>query len=73
MSAWHPVSEQERDRATFTRCEGQLRQAQEQARRAGEALRKALRGMTEAEDALGEATRRLDRTARVGVADVHRL
>ncbi len=73
MSAWHPTSEQERDRATLTRCEGQLRQAREQARRADEALRKALRGIAEAEDALGRATRRMDGTARVSVADAYRL
>jgi multidrug resistance efflux pump len=70
MSAWHPISERERDRATLTRCEGQLRKAQEQARQAEEALKKALRGVTEAEEALGQATRRLER---VSVAAVHRL
>jgi multidrug resistance efflux pump len=73
MSAWHPVSEEERARATLTRCEGQLRQAREQGRRADEVLKKTLRGIAEAEDALAQATRRLDRSARVGAADAYRL
>lgn len=60
MTAGHPGSERERASATVTRCEGQLRHAQEHARRAGERLRRALRGVEEAEGALGEAARRLD-------------
>jgi GAF domain-containing protein len=61
MTAWHPGSEQERTSATVTQREGQLRRAQEHARRAGETLRRALRGVEEAESVLGEAKRRLDR------------
>lgn len=61
MSAWHPDSERERASAAVTRCAGQLRQAQEHARRSGETLRRALREVAEAEGVLEEAARRLDR------------
>jgi hypothetical protein len=61
MSAWHPDSERERATAAVTRCAGQLRQAQEHARRSGEALRRALREVAETEGVLEDAARRLDR------------
>jgi hypothetical protein len=61
MTNGYPVSEQERAGATVTQCEGQLRQAQEHARRAGEMLRRAHRVVEEAVGALGVATQRLDR------------
>lgn len=61
MSHWNPATERNRAAATVTYCELQLRRAHEDARRAGETFRRAMRGIEEAEAALGHDTRRLDR------------
>ena len=68
MTNGQPVSEQERAGATVAQCQGQLRQAQEYARRAGESLRRAHRVVEEAVGALGMASRRLDRMEGVRTA-----
>ena len=61
MTGWRMSPEERRASATVTLCEAQLRQARDNARRIGETLRRALRGVSDADGALGEATRRLGR------------
>ena len=73
MSAWHPDSERERATAAVTRSAGRLRQAQEHARRSSETMRRALREVAEAEGALEEAARRLDRVESSTAAVVPRV
>ena len=61
MTALHPVSEAERAQVSLGESEIRLRQTHELARRAEETLRRALRDVADAEDALLQATIRLDR------------
>lgn len=63
MTTRSPVSEAEKATAIVAQCELQLWKAQEDVRRSGEMLRRAIRASKDAEDDLGNATRRLDRMA----------
>ncbi len=64
MTARAFSSERERVTASLDRCEDDLRQARERARRAGEVLRRALRGVEEAEGEFRLASRRLEAVSR---------
>lgn len=61
MTDRDPVTARERASATVMLCENQLRHAQGHVRRASERHRQALNSLAEAEGALAEATRWLDR------------
>jgi hypothetical protein len=63
MTTRSPVSEAEKATVVVAQCELQLWKAQEEVRRSGEMLRRAIRASKDAEDHLGDATRRLDRMA----------
>lgn len=56
-----PAAEQKRAIATVTECHIQLWRAREEARRVDEMLCRAIRGVEDAEHALDDAARRLDR------------
>jgi len=65
MTMRQSVAVGERDAATATQCERELRVDRDRVRRANEVLRRALRGVEEAEGAFHQATLRLDRRSRV--------
>lgn len=67
MSEAGLAMEQARAGAEVSHCEGQLRKAQEEARQAAEMLRRAIRRTDEADSALAEATRRLDRISAIPI------
>lgn len=61
VADWNPVSEEARAIAMVSKCSLQLWRAKESALAANETVRRAVRVVKDAEHALAEATRRLNR------------